>query len=61
MSNRKGAVHGPSDNAQLAWDTVLRDPRNEIPIWLVNPMEWTMIDRLAVRALSPVRSSNLKS
>ena len=34
-------------NAQLAWDTILRKCRREIPIWLINPMEWRMIDRLA--------------
>ncbi|MBT3295116.1 MAG: hypothetical protein HN919_12255 [Verrucomicrobia bacterium] len=36
-----------SANAQLAWDTIRREPRKGIPIWLINPMEWTMIDRLA--------------
>ncbi len=36
-----------TENAQLAWDTILREPRREIPIWLINPMEWRMIDRLA--------------
>lgn len=36
-----------SENARLAWDTILRKPRDEIAVWLINPMEWTMIDRLA--------------
>lgn len=36
-----------TDNAQLAWDTIERKPRREIPMWLINPMEWRMIDRLA--------------
>jgi len=36
-----------SENAQLAWDTILRKPAAQIPIWLINPMEWRMIDRLA--------------
>jgi len=36
-----------TDNAQLAWDTIERKPRREIPAWLINPMEWRMIDRLA--------------
>lgn len=35
------------ENAQLAWDTIRRKRRNQIPIWLINPMEWSMIDRLA--------------
>lgn len=37
-----------SDNAQLAWDTIRREPRKEIPVGgILNPMEWTMIDRMA--------------
>lgn len=24
-----------SDNAQLAWDTILRKPRRGIPMWLI--------------------------
>ena len=37
-----------TDNAQLAWDTIRREPRKEIPVGgILNPMEWTMIDRMA--------------
>jgi hypothetical protein len=32
---------------QLALDTILRKPVKGIGIWLINPMEWRMIDRLA--------------
>lgn len=32
---------------QLALDTILRQPVKGIGIWLINPMEWRMIDRLA--------------
>ncbi|MCE5217872.1 hypothetical protein LLH03_12680 [bacterium] len=33
--------------AQLALDTVHGRPTKGIPTWLINPMEWRMIDRLA--------------
>lgn len=36
-----------SDTAQLALDTLLQKPGRGIPAWLINPMEWAMIDRLA--------------
>lgn len=36
-----------SDTAQLALDTLLQKPMRGIPAWLINPMEWEMIDRLA--------------
>ena len=36
-----------SDTAQLALDTLLQKPVRGIPAWLINPMEWAMIDRLA--------------
>ncbi|MFN8486227.1 MAG: uroporphyrinogen decarboxylase family protein [Caldilineaceae bacterium] len=36
-----------SDTAQLALDTLLQKPVRGIPAWLINPMEWVMIDRLA--------------
>jgi len=32
---------------QLGLDTILRKPTKGIGIWLINPMEWSMIDRLA--------------
>ncbi len=33
-----------SDNAQLAWDTIRREPRKEIPVGgILNPMEWAII------------------
>ena len=35
------------DTAQLALDTLLQKPVRGIPAWLINPMEWAMIDRLA--------------
>ncbi len=35
------------DNAQLALDTIHRQPVQGIPTWLINPMEWRMIDRYA--------------
>ena len=36
-----------SEGQRLAWDTVLQRPTDGIGIWLINPMEWEMIDRLA--------------
>ena len=36
-----------SENAQLALDTILQKPVKGIPIWLINPMEHRIIDRLA--------------
>lgn len=33
--------------AQLALDTVRGRPTKGIPTWMINPMEWRMIDRLA--------------
>lgn len=36
-----------SASQQLALDTILRRPVKGIGIWLINPMEWRMIDRLA--------------
>jgi hypothetical protein len=36
-----------SDRAELALDTVHQKPTHGIPTWLLNPMEWRMIDRLA--------------
>ena len=35
------------DNQQLAWDTIEGNAAAGIPVWLINPMEWRMIDRLA--------------
>ncbi len=34
-------------NARLALDTLAGEPVQGIPSWLLNPMEWRMIDRLA--------------
>ena len=36
-----------SKSAQLAWDTIVQKPAKGIPIWLINPMEHRIIDRLA--------------
>jgi hypothetical protein len=36
-----------TERAQLAYDTLLQKPTGGIPTWLLNPMEWRMIDRLA--------------
>ena len=36
-----------SDSAQLAYDAILGNPTTGIPIWLINPMEHRMIDRIA--------------
>lgn len=36
-----------SEAQQLALDTILRKPVQGIGVWLINPMEWRMIDRLA--------------
>ncbi len=36
-----------TDNAQLAWDTILGKPAKGIPIAWINPMEHRVIDRLA--------------
>jgi len=38
---------GVSESQQLALDTIQRQPVQGIGIWLINPMEWRMIDRLA--------------
>lgn len=40
-------MHTLRDTAQLALDTLLQKPVRGIPAWLINPMEWAMIDRLA--------------
>jgi len=37
----------PSAPQQLALDTILCNDTDGIGIWLINPMEWRMIDRLA--------------
>lgn len=36
-----------TETAQLAMDTLMQKPVHGIPIWLINPMEWRMIDRIA--------------
>lgn len=36
-----------SEPQQLALDTILRKPVKGIGVWLINPMEWRMVDRLA--------------
>jgi hypothetical protein len=36
-----------TESQQLALDTIRRRPTKGIAIWLINPMEWRMIDRLA--------------
>jgi len=36
-----------SENAQLAFDTILQKPTKGIPSWLINPMEHSIIERLA--------------
>jgi len=46
--NPAGVEMGPP--AQLALDTIHQRPIQGIPAWLLNPMEWRMIDRLAGRA-----------
>ena len=33
--------------AQVALDALMQKPTQGIPIWLINPMEWRMIDRIA--------------
>jgi hypothetical protein len=33
--------------AQLAQETILQQPTHGIPAWLINPMEWESIDRIA--------------
>ncbi|MCG3147426.1 MAG: hypothetical protein PCFJNLEI_00866 [Verrucomicrobiae bacterium] len=35
------------NRAQLALDTILGKPARGIPLWLINPMEWSVINRLA--------------
>lgn len=41
---RTGAL---SRAALLALDALMQKPTRGIPIWLINPMEWRMIDRIA--------------
>lgn len=36
-----------SRTAQLARDTILQRPTRGIPAWLINPMEWRIIDQVA--------------
>ncbi len=36
-----------SDRARLVMDVLGGNPTEGIPIWIINPMEWRMIDRLA--------------
>ena len=36
-----------TDTAQLALDTLQQKPAKGIPIWQINPMEWSVIDRIA--------------
>ena len=53
------AVIRRNENAQLALDAIMQQPARGIPAWLLNPMEWRMIDRLAgavegTYALAPV-------
>ena len=36
-----------SERAELALDTLHQRPTRGIPTWLLNPMAWRMIDRLA--------------
>jgi hypothetical protein len=39
---------GPlSENVQLAWDTIMQEPTQGIPSWLLHPMEHAHIERLA--------------
>ena len=38
-----------TDTAQLALDTLMQRPVQGIPTWLIHPMEWIMIDRIAGR------------
>ena len=33
--------------SQLALETLMQKPVKGIPIWLINPMEWRIIDRIA--------------
>ncbi len=34
-------------NAQLAWDTIALKPTTGIPCWMLNIMEWSVLERLA--------------
>ena len=47
------------ETAQLALDTLLQKPVCGIPAWLINPMEWEMIDRLAGEPLGTYRRDPL--
>lgn len=47
------------ENAQLVLDTLLQKPVRDIPAWLINPMEWEMIDRLAGEPLGTYRRDPL--
>jgi hypothetical protein len=41
------SVGGFGANARLALDLINGEPVDRMPAWLINPMEWRMIDRLA--------------
>jgi hypothetical protein len=45
QANRRGSVL--PETAQLALDTIMQKPVQGIATWLINPMEWRMIDRIA--------------
>lgn len=41
------SMNSDHNNARLALETIHQQPTAGIPTWLLNPMEWRMIDRLA--------------
>jgi hypothetical protein len=46
-----------SRTAQLALDAMMQKSTQGIPIWLINPMEWRMIDRIAGETEGTYRKS----
>ncbi len=49
LAEANGAAGGVAlaPTAQLALDALMQKQTQGIPIWLINPMEWQMIDRIA--------------
>jgi hypothetical protein len=50
-----------SSTAQLALDTLMQRPVHGIPAWLINPMEWSMIDRIACQPKGTYRREPIQT
>ena len=47
MASKPCGEDSKTDSVDLALDTIMQRPRRGIPAWLINPMEWRIIDRIA--------------